>query len=734
MNQEQARQRVLNLPKMDAVEHRFRQYFENAVSIPERNEAQEKCSQLLSLIPSENLRKIYAESLAKQYNVKATDVARKASQIFEEEREEEFSEFQKIKLPKGVNRGEFNMYGFYMLRDGDRTGIYFGSGKKAEAQSNFTIRPLFHIYSQESDRNRRIYEIDNGQEKRLMAPPSKTLIKLEAFKEVVFAEGNFLFEGSNTHLKKIINYMSSRFPRATEVANAGWQKRAELFAFADGIFNGKKVIRGDENGVVDHKGEFFFLPAFSRINELNSEDEDPHEIDKKLIYRPSDVTFEQYAKQCYRVFGENGLFGIAWAVAACFRDFIWAENESFPLLFLQGQKETGKSQLAWAISGLWFHNHGPFNLNSGTDAGFAGRMETFFNTVAWFDEYTNNIDETRFQGCKGAFDGTGREKRQVSSRKKNESDKVNNAVMISGQYLPTRDDNALFSRSVLLKFGSKHYTDEDKREFNRAKRMREQGLSNVLIDILKQRDHIKSKYSERAAELSSKFRAEMETEGLNYSERVMGNLLVVYTVADLVSDELKLPVKLSTFWRLCKLKVDEISSEIGTTDSLATFWKVFEFLHQVEGIKNEHDFNWLTIDSLKIQKGRKETENVIFRNDNGEPEPTRILFFSLSKIHSMYLKEHRQQFNEVGLKQNDLTNYFKNNPAFIGSVKNHRFETGGVPTTAWAFKLDELPINLGQTQPEPEHSSETTEPEQPKQTSTFNDEELAQMDNYETEF
>jgi hypothetical protein len=735
LNLNQAHQAILNLPKVDAVEYRFSEYFKHARSIPELEEARKKGSELLSLIPSETLRRNYAETLGKEYNFKPSIAIQESSKLFEENFEGEVHHVKRVKLPKGVSREEFNMYGFYMLNDGDRTGIYFmnSNAKKAMAESNFTIRPLFHIYSQESDRNRRIYEINNGLEKRLMAPPSKTLIKLEAFKEVVFAEGNFLFEGTNVHLKKIVNYMSSRFPRATEIANPGWQKRSELFAFADGIFDGRKFKKADENGVVEHKNEFYFLPAFSRINELNAEDEDPHEIDKKLIYRPSDIDFETYAKQCFRVFGENGVFGIAWTVAACFRDFLWAENESFPLMFLQGQKETGKSQLAWALAGIWFHNHGPFNLNSGTDAGFAGRMETFSNCLSWMDEYTNNIDETRFQGLKGSFDGTGREKRQISSRKKNESDKVNNAVVISGQYLPTRDDNALFSRSILLKFANKHFTDQDKREFEKAKKMREKGLSTVLTDILKQREHIKAKYSERQSELSSQFRAEMEAEGLNYSERVMGNLITVYTVADLVSHELRLPIELTEFWQLCKQKVDEISSEIGSTDSLATFWKVFEFLHQVEAIKPETDYNWETVDQVKIQKGRTDFENIVFRDENGTPKPTRVLFFSLSKIHSMYLKEHRQQFNEVGLRQNDLTNYFKNNDAFVGSVKNHNF--GSYRSTAWAFKLDELPLNLGQHTPaegsEPQNSEQNNQPEQ---MSSFSDDELAEMNDYQTKY
>jgi hypothetical protein len=257
---------------------------------------------------------------------------------------------------------------------------------------------LFHIYSHDGDRNRRIIEVRNGSDSRLLNPPSKTFVTLQAFKEVMFREGNYLFWGTNIHLHKLISYLGPRFPSAVEVANLGWQKDG-FFAFADGIFRGNKFQKANEDGIVSIDDQFYFLPAFSRINEHTIESgEDEHEIDRKLVYRPSEANFEKYAEKCERVFGTNGLFGMVWTIAACFRDFLWQEEDAFPLLFLQGQKETGKSQLAWALSDIFFRKHGPFNLNSGTDAGFAGRMENFSNTIAWHDESTNNIDHGRFQG------------------------------------------------------------------------------------------------------------------------------------------------------------------------------------------------------------------------------------------------------------------------------------------------------------------------------------------------
>ena len=58
--------------------------------------------------------------------------------------------------------------------------------------------------------------------------------------------------------------------------------------------------------------------------------------------------------------------------------------------------------------------------------------------------------------------------------------------------------------------------------------------------------------------------------------------------------------------------------------------------------KNGENFEVLTVENVKIQHGRKDSEVVKFS------EPTKVLYFSLSKIHPMYMKEHRLIHSETG--------------------------------------------------------------------------------------
>lgn len=141
-----------------------------------------------------------------------------------------------IRLPKNVKREDLINNGFYQIFEGNNVGIHFWVSKNTFAHScNFTITPLFHIYNKDSGQNRRIIEVSNGRQTVLLSPQSKAFMSLGLFRDAVFDEGPFLFQGAQGHLNKLNTWMAPRFPRANEVENLGWQPQ-EFFAFADGAY------------------------------------------------------------------------------------------------------------------------------------------------------------------------------------------------------------------------------------------------------------------------------------------------------------------------------------------------------------------------------------------------------------------------------------------------------------------------------------------------------------------
>jgi len=361
-----------------------------------------------------------------------------------------------------------------------RNCFYFLTKDGTFRGSNFTIRPLFHIYSKTD--NKRLVEITNEYEfKRTIDIPSKSFVSVEQFQVAVINEGNFIFFGSKSHFLKVLDHIANKFPVCNELKTLGWQREG-FYAFANGIFNGTWQPV-DEFGITEHAKQKFFSPAFSCVYQNVREDDDDYESDRYFIWRESAISFGQWTKLMMDVYGPKARIAIAFAIATVFRDLIYEKYKIFPHLFLFGEKQSGKSQLAWSLSNLFFNNMPAFNLSSGTQVGFHRKLSRVKNAICWWDEYSNEIDPKRIQTLKSAFDGMGHEKGKMTRDNRTEVTKVNSSSVISGQYLPTVDDNALFTRSILLSFEKKIYSPEELGRYDELKGYEQQGLSSLVGEI-----------------------------------------------------------------------------------------------------------------------------------------------------------------------------------------------------------------------------------------------------------
>ena len=167
-----------------------------------------------------------------------------------------------MKLPPGIDRDEFYKYGFYEKIKGAATGYYFSVSQNSfERYSNFVIKPLFHVYSKID--NKRLIEITNGHDTKVLEMPSKSMISLEAFTSAVYEEGFFLFEGSKQHLMKINSKIGNNFPICTELRTLGWQEKG-FWAYANMTFK-EELKKFDEYGIVDIDDKKYLSMAASKV-------------------------------------------------------------------------------------------------------------------------------------------------------------------------------------------------------------------------------------------------------------------------------------------------------------------------------------------------------------------------------------------------------------------------------------------------------------------------------------
>ena len=575
-------------------------------------------------------------------------------------------------------------FGFYT----ENNKYYFAINNGSFAMgTNFTIKPLFHIIN-ESD-NRRLIELTNefGYNK-IVDVPSKTMVSVDQFQQFIYGKGNFLIFISKNQFLKILNYIGEQFPVCVEPKTLGWQPEG-FWAFSNGAFNGKWT-EVDNMGIVRVNDVNYFLPAFSDVYKDVRSDDDMYESDRFFTRKFSGITFKQWANKMVRVYGDNGQVAIAFLIASLFRSDIYSMYKIFPHLFLFGEKGSGKSQLGWSLSNVFLDGQPPFNLNSGTDVAFFRKLGRFRNIIVWFDEYTNQIDEKRFQAQKSAYDGVGREKGKLTRDSRTEKDPINSALCISGQYLPTRDDNALYTRSIVLTFAKKNYTDDDMKQYNELKQMEELGLSDVVCELLMYREAIVENYAAAFNNVFNRIKTEIKSETeIELDERILRNYCILLTVISVCEKnaQLSLPFKYVKFEQLCKNLIIEQCEKTSGSDALAMFWNIVSFLIDKGSLVKGQDFDFVKKPSVSVVY---KTLGVLNRKEiHWDGKSVWLMFMNTQKVHNEYLVEHRRQHGESGLPLSTLMDYIHNHRAYVGLTSKFDFEK--YSTSAHVFNMEQLP-------------------------------------------
>lgn len=684
-----------NEQKIDAIEYLAQMFFQNAEDVVSKSNAQNKLATLLSIIPDATLRNNYVKHFCKQYDLTRKDVEEKVSVELAAVKAKDMDRASEdgFKLPPGTTKeqaSEFMEWRFYSDTKPNTCGYYFPTEGRFERVSNCVLKPIFQVRG--NDDSKRIVELISSHNSKpvtmILALPNAAFVSQTEMEKALSNEGGFWFHGSKRNYQTLKAKLFTQFAQCDEIMTLGWQ-RAGFFAFANGIVDNGSFKPINNFGICVHGNENYFLPACSSVYDKISSENDPFENERQFLFRPSSVTFKQWSNLFYSAYKDNnnGMFGIAFVLAAFFSDHIYrCNNSAFPMLYGFGQPRTGKSTMGRSISKIYKKDPTEFNLNQGTPIAISRRLSRTRNTVEHLDEYQNDLDEKRFQTLKGIYDRTGHEKGVLSNDNKTTTTKINAATYISGQYFPSRDGNSLVTRMVILNFEKKQdqFTEKEIGVFNKLTEIENAGLSNVILEVIKYRSLIEDQYSDMQFQIGSKLRDELRE--LEPDGRVMQNYTVLCAVVKLLEHQLSLPFTYEQFYEASKQAILRQSAIIAESDQLAEFFKMLQFLIADSKIYEGEDFKLEETHRLTLRNGSKGTETIVF------DAPKKILHLNFARIYPLYLKETRNQKGENGIPDTTLKSYMKTHKSFVGTPPAMRF--GKMMTSAWSFEIDKLPVSL----------------------------------------
>jgi len=582
--------------------------------------------------------------------------------------------------------------GFYPLLNSEKLPVAYmfknQTGGGHTCVSDFYMVPLLHVYSKDTQANKRVIQLNHLflKKTKYVEWQSSVFANLGKINERLIDEGAFNFDGNLQQFKKIWKTMSYNFTYCRELRVFG-QQPEEFFAFSNAIFHeveGKYMIeRMNELGVVSHNKENYYAPAFSKIYSSERSENDPYEQDRFLIYKEipekDKISFEEWAGLMNEVYklNDNGKWATLFSILCAFRDYIYAHRKYFTSLFFIGPTSSGKSQIAESIRNLFMDANTPaFNSNTGTDAAFFMILERLRNIPVVIEEYNDNtISPVKFQGLKSAtLDGEGKIKVKDVSNKTMDSSKINAIPLILGQEAAQQDDGALSNRCILCDVPYKpkgEFTDDETALFEKLKYHERIGLCNVLIEILHLRPKIKKHFLSILPEETKKLKEAVKinmanTEGLTRIINAVALMTSTCRFIEEYSSELKLPFTYKEFFEIACGKVLRQIETISSSNKLTTYFNTISFLINQGVLKIGKELKVVQPGRVTRLLSGKKTEEVQLT-----PPETKVLYINFETIYNAY---RRSVGDKDALSQSSLKNYFESNQAYVGFCKSTQFK------------------------------------------------------------
>lgn len=668
----------------------------------QKAKAFEETIETLACIDNEIIRNAHAKEVAKLFaeNVRMVKSAVKKLLAKQAEAKKKsalrngYQDEELRGLPKGADKEEFLEKGYCTIGNS-----FWVRGKEGWIKaSNFKLTPLFHV---EGDKDTaRLFDVVNTQgSKSLIDMESSILLNFTANQSRLLDYDYYMWnvELSPNQFKLIMSQLIKQFIKVKPFSYFGWQTKG-FWAFANGVFFNEAFHEVNQYGIITVDGleevnsdyynntPHFYSPAFNITNKFKEDNLDLYQNDRAFIYKESPVSFDAWAKQLKKVYAEKAAIALGFCVATCFKDFIINRYNFFPHLFCTGEKGSGKSKFSDTISSFFTHKQQAFDLNSGTMVGFSRRLERGKNTASIMEEYHDKIDDRMFQSLKGAYDGRGREIGMMTNDSRTKTSNVYSSLVIVGQYLSSRDDNSLTSRSIIQHFikPTEQYTDAQLDAYNVLKAWEETGITSLVLEIVQYRGLVEQQFHEAYSKNLKRFKKDLKE--FEYQERMLMNYCAIYTPLAIIAQHFSLPFTTDEYYTQCYHGIIDNSDLIIESEGLSDFWKTIEKLAENARLQEDTHYKIDTPIEETIQLGKGKTET--FTNT----ERKRLLYLRLNSVHQDYVNEVSKRDGVEVIGEGTLRNYFKSKRYFIGAVKAKRFSKD-IVSSCYLFDYDMLMQN-----------------------------------------
>lgn len=532
---------------------------------------------MVSLVKNETLRDTYISDLKKEF--KFVHSWKKA--IAEADKR-----LMQNKDKEALEEGEIDLaeYGF---RQKSRHYYIVNAHGVSVDISNFKISPLYYIDN--GERSVRIFEIwgEKNSKARIIEMPYTSVTKLDKFRNEIEMIGNYHFMGTQAQYELFKSYLLDSAVEAQYINTIGWNETSKdgFYAFANGVVYNGDWLPVDQNGIVCIDDKPYYLPAFSDFNKNKAKfytnmRRFEHRVDRE-------VGIDEIFGLMEKVYGSRAVVSLMYCIASMFRDVIIKTTRSFPILYLFGQKGTGKTEFAITLSRFFQRREEINDLTNTSLYSISNKLESICNGIVHLDEYKHTLPNEKIELLKGVYDSSGRTTKADNFDERTQTS-VECGIIVTGSDIPD-DDPALLTRTLFLEAFSAIRDNNERELFRKLKDVRDDGLTGITISILKYRKQFESHFKSAWRDATAKIKA-LDTEK-RVEERLLECWSIPYAVALCFrSFGVELPFSRKKVFDACAEGLQRQEEVTHKTDEMADFWSLMMTAVNQRKLYEDSDF------------------------------------------------------------------------------------------------------------------------------------------------
>ena len=427
--------------------------------------------------------------------------------------------------------------------------------------------------------------------------------------KTIFATKRLSFKANDNHISELYSLLfDTPFKMSKKITRFGFHKESETFFFSNKALSKTGEVLIPDNFSIVNSNDFCLSMPLSN-----------HKMKRRFELTENEITFNQWYVEYSKTHTQEKAFvPVCFYIMALFRDVVINHKGSSPILFLKGSAGTGKSSIIRSLTCLFGFQQEDINLKSkNTEAALVKLMSQSANSLIWMDEFHNEFPHEGL--LQAAYDNAGYHKTPELSKSKTDTDsiEIHSALALTSNYIPSND--IFFSRCLLVHVENKEKTHEQKMGFASMKRIEQQGLGSITVELLRYRQLIIEKYDSEFKTLSLELETRFQTE--NIPERLFSNMTQTMTCALILQ-------------KIGKIELCEYTDE---NDILTEFANIGEkYIRAQKEIQEENSvlsefFGILQVlfESFQIQEG------VHFRFEND------LLYLRLPSIFPLFKNKYR---------------------------------------------------------------------------------------------